>query len=255
MIKFFRKIRQNLLMENKTGKYFKYAIGEIILVVIGILIALSINNWNENRKSQINQEKYFVLLKKEALNNLENVKIAKTSILKRMQAQAEIVKLIDSKLDTISEKNLSNLFENVLFGFTRYQFENTVITEFKTSGELKNIQNDSIRSKLVKLEPLISSLRSQEANVRSDYESTREIVVSHGSTRSVIDDFGYNIAINTDKSANKTSNKPVLKLKTFENRLIDYMGTTWNIYNSHYPKIEKHLEEFISLIDEELEKN
>ncbi len=51
MIKFFRKIRQNLLMENKTGKYFKYAIGEILLVVIGILIALGLNNWNEDRKS------------------------------------------------------------------------------------------------------------------------------------------------------------------------------------------------------------
>jgi soluble cytochrome b562 len=50
MIKIFRKIRQNLLMENKTGKYLKYAIGEIVLVVIGILIALSINNWNESRK-------------------------------------------------------------------------------------------------------------------------------------------------------------------------------------------------------------
>ena len=50
MIKFFRKIRQNLLIENKTGAYFKYAIGEIILVVIGILIALQINHWNENRK-------------------------------------------------------------------------------------------------------------------------------------------------------------------------------------------------------------
>jgi len=52
MIKFFRKIRQNLLMENKTGKYFKYAIGEIVLVVIGILIALQINNWNEQRKDR-----------------------------------------------------------------------------------------------------------------------------------------------------------------------------------------------------------
>ena len=49
MIKFFRKIRQNLLSEGKTGKYLKYAIGEIILVVIGILIALSINNWNDNQ--------------------------------------------------------------------------------------------------------------------------------------------------------------------------------------------------------------
>ena len=51
MIKFFRKIRYNLMEKNKTGKYFKYAIGEIILVVIGILIALSINNWNEEKKS------------------------------------------------------------------------------------------------------------------------------------------------------------------------------------------------------------
>ncbi len=59
MIKFFRHIRKSLLMENppaegagKTSKYIKYAIGEIILVVIGILIALSINNWNENQKQK-----------------------------------------------------------------------------------------------------------------------------------------------------------------------------------------------------------
>lgn len=53
MIKFFRNIRKSLLSEGKTGKYFKYAIGEIILVVIGILIALSINNWNEERIQNI----------------------------------------------------------------------------------------------------------------------------------------------------------------------------------------------------------
>ena len=52
MIKFFRHIRYKLMSENKTGKYFKYAIGEIILVVIGILIALQINNWNEQRQLQ-----------------------------------------------------------------------------------------------------------------------------------------------------------------------------------------------------------
>ena len=50
MIKFFRRIRQRLLSENKFSKYLIYAIGEIILVVIGILIALQINNWNEERK-------------------------------------------------------------------------------------------------------------------------------------------------------------------------------------------------------------
>jgi len=52
MIKFFRNIRQKLLIEGKTTNYFKYAIGEIVLVVIGILIALSINNWNEERQNK-----------------------------------------------------------------------------------------------------------------------------------------------------------------------------------------------------------
>ena len=66
MIKFFRRIRKNLISEGKTGKYFKYAIGEIILVVIGILIALQINNWNENRKNQ----KLFSAYKSELVNDL-----------------------------------------------------------------------------------------------------------------------------------------------------------------------------------------
>ncbi len=57
MIKFFRRIRFDLMEKNKTGKYFKYAIGEIVLVVIGILIALSINNWNENRKERVQEIK------------------------------------------------------------------------------------------------------------------------------------------------------------------------------------------------------
>lgn len=63
MIKFFRVIRQNLLSEGKTGKYIKYAIGEILLVVIGILIALSINNWNENQKTKANIKNSLIALK------------------------------------------------------------------------------------------------------------------------------------------------------------------------------------------------
>ena len=63
MIKFFRKIRQNLLSEGKTGRYFKYAIGEIILVVIGILIALQINNWNESNKLKKEETLYLKRLK------------------------------------------------------------------------------------------------------------------------------------------------------------------------------------------------
>ena len=69
MIKFFRKIRQKLLTENKFGRYLTYAIGEIILVVIGILIALSINNWNEKRKESQIEIKALIDLKNEFIDN------------------------------------------------------------------------------------------------------------------------------------------------------------------------------------------
>mgnify|MGYP000869978899 FL=1 len=67
MIKFFRKIRQKLLSENKFSKYLIYAIGEIVLVVIGILIALSLNNWNDSKKKKIEER----VLLTELMKNLE----------------------------------------------------------------------------------------------------------------------------------------------------------------------------------------
>ena len=70
MIKFFRNIRKNLLNEGKTSKYIKYAVGEIVLVVIGILIALQINSWNQNRINKIS-EKLFL---KKLMLNLNSIK-------------------------------------------------------------------------------------------------------------------------------------------------------------------------------------
>jgi len=69
MIKFFRKIRQKLLTENKFSKYLLYAIGEILLVVIGILIALSINNWNESRKKENLKQRLYVELRESIMSD------------------------------------------------------------------------------------------------------------------------------------------------------------------------------------------
>jgi hypothetical protein len=74
MIKFFRKIRYDLMEKNKTGKYLKYALGEIILVVIGILIALQINNWNENKKRTASEVKHLKELKSDIIETLKDAK-------------------------------------------------------------------------------------------------------------------------------------------------------------------------------------
>ena len=74
MIKFFRRFRQQFLSENKFSKYLIYAIGEIILVVIGILIALSINNWNEQRKSSKQELLLLKQLQTDLSTNKDEVK-------------------------------------------------------------------------------------------------------------------------------------------------------------------------------------
>jgi len=73
MIKYFRKIRQHLAYENNVAKYMRYAIGEILLVVIGILIALQINNWNENEKLRVRETNLLKELKTNLNTNIQNL--------------------------------------------------------------------------------------------------------------------------------------------------------------------------------------
>ena len=73
MIKFFRKIRQKLLSENKFSKYLIYAIGEIFLVVIGILIALQINNWNEEKKTKAVEIEILTQFKEDLNDDIESI--------------------------------------------------------------------------------------------------------------------------------------------------------------------------------------
>ena len=270
MIKFFRKIRYDLMGKNptsaktsagaktgkpasRTGRYFKYAVGEIVLVVLGILIALSINNWNENRKTQNNQEKYLILLKEEALKNIKSVKKAKESIESTMIAQRDLIKLIDGNQDTISEKYLSELFLKMFVFTTTLDYENSVFSELKTSGELKNIGNDSIRNSLVQLEPLVEGVKAHEKDVRLDYESAGKIIDEKGNRRTILDDNNLNNLLLFNKAIENTSNIPLLKNNEFKNHLINYSGTCYGIVNRSYPSLESHLITLVGIIDKELE--
>ena len=104
MIKFFRKIRQNLLSEGKTGKYLQYAIGEILLVVIGILIALSINNWNENQKTKVKIKNSLIALKNDLAQDTLLIKERLPFIVEQYQLneflRARVAKK-DATLDTL----------------------------------------------------------------------------------------------------------------------------------------------------------
>ena len=162
MIKFFRKIRQQLIQENQMGKYFKYAIGEIILVVIGILIALQINNWNENRKQAIKE--YDVL--EELKQGLQaNKTILESRKLKFADYKSKNKRLIDHlEAKRAYHDSLDVYFfipvANYSFGVSYATFEN-----LKSQG-LDIITNKELRLDLVKLyEEDFWALKDQETKI------------------------------------------------------------------------------------------
>ncbi len=168
MIKFFRKIRQNLFMENKTGKYFKYAIGEIVLVVIGILIALSINNWNENRKKFNKEATILENIHKEFKQN----RVQLESVLSKHRIShsncAKIIKLFPIKskpepevLDSLSVQ----LFWS--YGGATFNPSQTSINALASTSSFDIIENETLRDLLISWNDLIIDYQEEELRSRN----------------------------------------------------------------------------------------
>ena len=157
MIKFFRKIRQKMLTENKFSKYLIYAIGEIILVVIGILIALQINNWNETRQiKKVEKEILYVLLE-----DLNSAKSYSAQYIENEQSYLDIIEKIlhNDSIKTILNNN--NTIEYFNKAFWDFEIKIPVIntySDLKNAGKIAIIQNDSIRDRLSILEANVYNL-------------------------------------------------------------------------------------------------
>lgn len=148
MIKLFRNIRKKFLQEGKTSSYFKYAIGEIVLVVIGILIALQINNWNERRMDRIQEKKFLVRFEEEITTNIENISISLMLNKDRMKRAEFLMKTIDSP--QLAENSTSYFIRSIEHaGYTFYPvISDNTFQEIKSSGKLSLIRNEKIRSAL-----------------------------------------------------------------------------------------------------------
>ena len=147
MIKFFRKIRYNLMEQNKTGKYLKYALGEIVLVVMGILIALSINNWNENRKNQKEETRILEQLHQEFLINKESLAHINTKNKAVLNSLNKILDLIPIEAQEINLESLSDyLFQS--YDFNTFDPLQGSIEELK-SNSFDIISNEKLRSLLL----------------------------------------------------------------------------------------------------------
>lgn len=148
MNRLFRKIRLSLLKKNQKGNYFKYAIGEIFLVVIGILIALQINNWNGDRKDNIYKNKVYAQIKQDLQRDTLYINERIEFYTKKNVRLEEIInrEIPESYYDTINETNYKNckkcncdLTINYFFSYSDKGYQ-----LLKSLNESNNTGNDSL---------------------------------------------------------------------------------------------------------------
>ena len=151
MLQFFRKIRYGLAKDQQFFKYSRYAIGEIVLVVIGILIALQINNWNEERKFRKEESAYLKRLVSENKDDLETFKIIRNNLSKGI----ETIELFSQSLKEPSVSDSALVLaanEYFRYGSIYPVFTSSTSTfdDLKSTGNLNVISNANLRDKIIK---------------------------------------------------------------------------------------------------------
>ena len=161
MAKIFRKFRVRFLNEKKIRNYFLYAIGEIVLVVLGILIAVAINNWNiqnNNRNQEINILNQLLIEYDENLKEIDG-KIAMRNLI--IQSVEKLIYYADNKIN-------DNMLDSISFHLNRTKFDptfdpsNGVTNEILSSGKLYILENKNLKSQLTSWSGVVAELSEQE---------------------------------------------------------------------------------------------
>ena len=158
MIKIFRKIRQKMLTENKFSKYLIYAIGEIVLVVIGILIALQINNWNQSKILKIEEVKSLESLHSEFQKNLQ--KFDNIHALQLIRNDA-ITQILFSDVSNYSLSNLDSLYLKANFNWT-YNPSFGIYNSLINSGKIQLITSDTLKNRISQFKELVNDYLEDE---------------------------------------------------------------------------------------------
>lgn len=175
MIQFFRKIRQRMIKDNKASKYLLYAIGEIILVVIGILIALQINDWSGAQKLERTNVMLMERMQEELQLNIDRLQYLDTEYHHKGEpyGYTPILARIDTGLTYINEgldevRMIWMLSQSTFFAGGRYNMSNSVYQEILSSGRFYSLGPDTLTNQIQRYYQLID----REELYAEDYNAT-----------------------------------------------------------------------------------
>jgi hypothetical protein len=245
MIKFLRKIRYDLMVKNKTGKYLKYAVGEIVLVVIGILIALQLNLYKENSKENKVMKSYCYQL----LEDLNEDKKFLTSYIEEMTFfKSEYKRYLDSyKGKNLSLKESLKNLKQLDIAVNYIIFNSSTFQSLEKSGDIK-ILTDVIRSNLIDLKIKQQALLERTNNNGAAQGRLIEKLV---------------LAVGPNDLSERVSSHPkmISALGNEINQAKGFMARestiAWKFYTERselFKELLVEIEALISIINEELEK-
>lgn len=254
MLKFFRKVRRNLIIEKKLGNYLLYALGEIILVVIGILIALRINNANQEHILREKEQVYLVGLKNEFSANKTKLQTLIEVNKDNYESAKTILTILDTGQDQQNEQELSQLLFEAFSYEIAYNPNNSLLNEMMNSGSLKDISNTELRLYLTSWESMIAHIKVQEADLRKQRENVRDMLRSNeASLRTILDHANITpTTIGLPPTKDPYSNIGLLQTKQFENNALSFILTGISAETSHYIPLLEEIDEILELINQEL---
>ncbi len=262
MLRFFRHIRQRLLTNNKFSKYLLYAIGEILLVVIGILIALQIDNLNDYKKDREQEKELLTQLKSEYQSNLEQLE-AKIELRNKMIAAS--FRMLDY-VDHPEKRNIDSVMRYLGFTILTPTFD-PIVNDIISSGRIQLLQNPELKEKLSRWTSDVVQVTEEEIvwlNFRSN--SYRPFLEEHVSIRTLthhnwknglLESFQLDKIINTkfELAASKRNIdiSTLLDNPKFEDKMATCVELTM-LTNSQSLSLKKRIADILDLIGAELKR-
>lgn len=253
MIKFFRRIRRKLLAEKQFSKYLLYATGEIVLVVIGILIALAINNMNQDRIDKKNEQTYLQGLKKEFQTS--KLKLNELIVVNQnnLNGAKQILAYTSNKDSLPAESQFSKLLYETFSFDIGFNPNNSLLNEMINSGSLKNISNAKLRIQLTNWISTMEDIARQERDLGIQREKVLELFRTNDNSLSVVlEQAGVNEELDLPKQKDEKSNLNLLHSTAFENIMLMFILTSYATEDSHYKPLMEDLDTIIGLINDEL---
>jgi len=174
MIRVFRQLRANLVHEGKARNYLLYALGEILLVIVGILIALQVNNWNEERLEQRQVRRYAHALVNDLERDIEMV----APIMRLIDRSLKNIQMLDEytrgkSLDQLDNLDLYQLTASI--GIRPYEWHRGAFEQMRNAGTLQQMRNFELASKITAYEALTRHLDQDYADDRERLQDARRI--------------------------------------------------------------------------------